>query len=70
MKTALDGSITAKQGFKNEDYVVGKFNDWQHDDDAQQWLQIMEYDLKEIESVKAEKIKGHYKKKKKNNNII
>ena len=61
MKTALDGSITAKQGFKNEDYVVGKFNDWQHDDDAQQWLQIMEYDLKEIESVKAEKIKGHYK---------
>lgn len=61
MKTALDGSITAKQGFKNEDYVVGKFNDWRHDNDAKQWLQIMKYDLCEIESVKAEKIQGHYK---------
>ena len=60
MKTALEGSITAKQGFKNEDYVVSKFNNWLQDDDAKQWLQIMNYYLNEIESVQAEKITGHY----------
>lgn len=61
MKTKLEGSITAKQGFKNEEYVVSKFNNWLQDNDARQWLQIMNYDLTEIESVKAEKISGHYK---------
>lgn len=53
------GSQTAKNGFKNEDDVVEKFNHWQTDDDAQQWLLIMQYDLKEIEFVKAVKISGH-----------
>ncbi len=61
MKTISDGSLTAKQGFRNEDYVINKFNNWSTDNDAQDWLQIMNYDLKEIESVKAEKISGHYK---------
>ncbi|MBQ9253787.1 MAG: hypothetical protein IJ180_03315 [Bacteroidales bacterium] len=61
MKTVLEGSITAKQGFKNEDYVVSKFNNWLQDSDAKQWLQIMNYDLAQIEYVKAEKISGHYK---------
>lgn len=61
MKKALKGSVTARQGFKNEDYVVNKFNNWQQDDEAKQWLQIMKYDLNDIESVKAEKITGHYK---------
>lgn len=61
MKTVSEGSITAKQGFKNEDYVVSKFNNWLQDNDARQWLQIMNYDLNEIEFVKAEKISGHYK---------
>lgn len=61
MKTMLEGSITAKQGFKNEDYVVVKFNNWKQDNDVKQWLKIMNYDLNEIESVKAEKILGHYK---------
>lgn len=61
MKTSSEGSITAKQGFKNEDYVVSKFNNWLQDNDAKQWLQIMNYDLNEIEFVKAEKISGHYK---------
>ena len=60
-KTVLEGSITAKKGFKNEDYVVDKFNNWQQDCDAKQWLQLMNYKLEEIEFVKAEKIKGHYK---------
>ncbi len=61
MKTVLDGSITAKQGFKNEDYVVNKFNNWLQDSDAKQWLQIMNYNLSQIEYVTAEKISGHYK---------
>ncbi|MEE1002113.1 MAG: hypothetical protein U0L37_09160 [Bacteroidales bacterium] len=61
MKTIEEGSITAKKGFQNEDFVVQKFNNWQQDLDAQQWLQIMNYCLNEIESVKAEKISGHYK---------
>ncbi|MEE0991417.1 MAG: hypothetical protein UH542_00280 [Bacteroidales bacterium] len=61
MKTIEEGSITAKKGFQNEDFVVQKFNSWQQDLDAQQWLQIMNYCLNEIESVKAEKISGHYK---------
>lgn len=53
------GSQTAKNGFKNEDDVVEKFNHWQNDEDAQQWLLIMQYDLQEIEFVKAVKISGH-----------
>ena len=61
MKTQEEGSITAKQGFKNEDYVISKFNSWQNDSDAQQWLVAMDYDLKEIDFVKAEKVIGNYK---------
>lgn len=53
------GSQTAKNGFRNEDDVVEKFNHWQTDEDAQQWLLIMQYDLQEIEFVKAVKISGH-----------
>ena len=51
-------SKTAKNGFINEDYVVNKFNDWKKDNDAKQWLTIMNYDLNEIESVEAVKIAG------------
>lgn len=53
------GSLTAKNGFKNEDDVVIKFNNWMSDEEAKQWLTIMKYDLKEIENVKAEKISGY-----------
>lgn len=53
------GSNTAKQGFKNEDYVVDKFNNWRIDIDAQAWLVSMEYDLEEIEYVEAVKISGY-----------
>lgn len=52
----LLGSETAKNGFRNEDDVVSKFNNWQTDPDAQKWLNIMGYDLKEIKEVKAIKI--------------
>lgn len=52
------GSQTAKNGFKNEDDIVVKFNGWKKDQDAQAWLTIMKYKLTEIEFVEAIKISG------------
>ena len=52
------GSQTAKNGFKNEDDIVRKFNAWKTDSDAMQWLYLMKYDINEIESVNAEKLYG------------
>ena len=59
MNLAERGSQTAKEGFKNEDDIVKKFNDWQNDKDAQIWLMIMKYKLSEIEYVEAVKISGY-----------
>ena len=53
------GSETAKNGFKNEDDIIKKINNWRVDKDAQKWLIIMEYCLDEIEYVKAVKISGY-----------
>ncbi len=53
------GSSTAKGGFRNEDDIVRKFNNWKTDEDAQKWLEIMGYDLKEIERVIAVKLHGY-----------
>lgn len=47
------GSQTAKNGFKNEKDIVEKFNNWKQDEVAQHWLMLMEYNLDEIEFVKA-----------------
>ena len=55
------GSITAKNGFKNEDFIVAEFNSWQSSKLAKLWLNAMDYDLDNIKSVKATKIKGSYK---------
>lgn len=55
----LQGSNTAKNGFKNEDDIVDKFNNWKSDEDAQKWLVIMEYKIDEIESVIAVKLHGY-----------
>ncbi len=52
------GSQTAKNGFRNEDDIVKKFNNWKKDDDAQTWLILMKYNISEIEFVKAVKISG------------
>ena len=52
------GSQTAKNGFKNEDDVIAKFNQWQTDEVAQTWLQLMGYSLSDIKFVKAVKISG------------
>lgn len=54
-----NGSKIAKAGFQNEKDVVGKFNNWENDVDAQEWLKIMEYDLNEIEYVEAILLKGY-----------
>ncbi len=55
------GSNTAKNGFKNENFVVNTFNNWQNDTLAQSWLKAMKYNLRDIQSVKAQKIKGGFK---------
>lgn len=53
MNLVKKGSKTAKNGFKNEDIVVEKFNNWKKDKDAQAWLAIMNYQISKIEYVKA-----------------
>lgn len=53
------GSQTAKDGFRNEDNIVEKFNDWKKDKEAQAWLILMQYKLSEIEYVEAVKISGY-----------
>ena len=55
----LRGSQIAKNGFKNEKDVADKFNHWKTDEDAKQWLGIMQYDLNEIEYVKAVVLSGY-----------
>lgn len=58
-KHQLLGSNTAKDGFKNEKDIAIKFNNWPMDNEAKAWLQLMQYDLEHIESVKAIIISGH-----------
>lgn len=53
------GSDIAKNGFRNEEDVAYKFNNWQDDTEARTWLTIMSYDLEKIETVKALVLKGH-----------
>ena len=52
------GSQTAKAGFKNEDEIRDKFNNWRGDPDARVWLKAMNYKLGDIESVIAAKPHG------------
>ena len=53
------GSQTAKSGFRNEDDIVRKFNNWRDDKEARSWLTIMNYKLDEIERVEARKLHGY-----------
>lgn len=55
----LKGSQTAKNGFNNEKDIADKFNNWKTDDDAKLWLEIMNYNLDEIEYVKAVVLSGY-----------
>lgn len=61
MLNKKDGSKIAKDGFKNEFFVIETFNNWQTNIMAQNWLVSMEYKLSDIEYVEAIKIKGSYK---------
>ncbi len=53
------GSKTAKDGFKNEDDIRDRFNNWKHDDNAKAWLKAMNYRLTNIENVAAVKPHGY-----------
>lgn len=52
------GSKTAKDGFRNEDEIRDKFNNWQTDPDAQAWLAAMNCELTNIVNVTASKPHG------------
>lgn len=52
------GSATAKNGFKNEDEIAAKFNNWKTDHDAQNWLTAMGYSIGDVRSVTASKPHG------------
>ncbi|MDR3127834.1 MAG: hypothetical protein LBT99_00690 [Bifidobacteriaceae bacterium] len=58
-KAQLLGSQTAKNGFENERDIANKFNKWQTDDEAQNWLVLMNYNLDKIEFVKAIILHGY-----------
>lgn len=53
-----DGSKIAKDGFNNEREIANKFINWEEDNDAQQWLITMGYNLDKIEYVYAEVLHG------------
>ena len=54
----LLGSQTAKNGFKNEYDICNKFNNWQYDSDARQWLEVMGYNINQILHVNAKVLHG------------
>jgi len=56
------GSKTAKGGFGNEKAICKKFNSWKKDKEAQEWLQIMGYNIKKLDSVKAIQVPTRIKK--------
>lgn len=60
-KLIMLGSNTAKGGFENEKEVISRFNNWEKDEFAQEWLKAMGYSLENIEFVQAIKVKGQYK---------
>lgn len=53
MNRKVIGSLTAKEGFRNEKEIAKKFNNWKEDKTAQTWLKIMGYDIALLESVEA-----------------
>jgi hypothetical protein len=56
------GSATAKGGFANEKDICKKFNAWKKDKEAQEWLKIMGYNIKKLNSVKAIQVPTRIKK--------
>ncbi len=62
MDKAELGSKTAKGGFANEKAICKKFNAWKKDKEAQEWLKIMGYDIKKLDSVKATQVPTRIKR--------
>ncbi|CAD7766728.1 MAG: R.HinP1I restriction endonuclease [Candidatus Argoarchaeum ethanivorans] len=60
-KTEL-GSKTARGGFSNEKAICRKFNSWRKDKESQEWLKIMGYNIRRIDSVKAIHVPTRIKK--------
>jgi hypothetical protein len=58
------GSKTAKGGFANEKSICKKFNSYQHDNEAQEWLKTMGYSIDKLSSVKAIQVPARIKKTK------
>ena len=58
------GSMTAKGGFLNEKDICHKFQSYQEDCDAQQWLKIMGYDYAKITQLIATHIPVRIKRSK------
>lgn len=58
MDLVQKGSQTAKNGFKNEQDICDKFNNWKNDIEAKNWLLIMNYNLEEIETVNTVVLHG------------
>lgn len=52
------GSLTARNGFKNEDEIRDKFNAWRSDPDARKWLVAMGHDPAQIIELAAWKPHG------------
>lgn len=59
LMSKISGSQIAKSGFSNEKEIAYKFNHWEDDNEAKQWLEIMQYRLEEIQWIKATVISGH-----------
>lgn len=53
------GSLTARNGFANEDFVKEEFDNWRSSKLGQAWLIEMGYRIDEIEYVHAEKLSGY-----------
>lgn len=53
------GSATAKGGFRNENEIRDKFNNWETDKDSPAWLEVMGHQLSQIQNLTASKPHGY-----------
>ena len=70
MEKSLLGSLTAKSGFKNEEDICDKFNNFRDDLDAREWLDLIGYNVNSISKLEAITIPVNLSKKKLNEYIF